>query len=232
MRLAGAGGVLVVATALLLSAAPGAYAPTGQVDLALTTGDLVGRFQDLASRNGERPVEAVPTEPSPATSSAAGRTPSPEADPTVPPAPPADASPAAPSPEPQAAARPAAAPGGEGAAMSAEIVALGNAERAAAGLPTLAVSSCATGQAEERAGLLVAEGRFEHDPLGPVLEQCAAGTVGENLSLGYRSAQAAVEGWMSSPGHRENLLRPAFTQIGVACVTGQRGWLCAQVFLG
>ena len=56
--------------------------------------------------------------------------------------------------------------------------------------------------------------------------------MGENLSLGYPSAQAAVAGWMDSPGHRENLLRGTFTQIGVGCVQGQRGWLCAQVFVG
>ena len=103
---------------------------------------------------------------------------------------------------------------------------------AEAGLAPLGVSACATEQAVARAGVLVAEGRFEHDPLGPVLDACRAGTVGENLSLGYPSAQAAVAGWMGSPGHRENILRASYAQVGVGCVPGGRGWLCAQVFVG
>jgi len=234
-------GVLVVAAALLVSAAPGAYAPTDQAAIAWGPGDLVDRARSVASRGGER-TAAVP-----ATSSATPELTAPDAAPDAAPGgaagapatPGADA--VAPSPEPQAAVRPPAAPpaapaavppADEGAAMSAEIVALTNVERAAAGLPALAVSGCATDQAAGRTALLVAEGRFEHDPLGPVLEACGSGTVGENLSLGYRSAAAAVEGWMASQGHRENLLRAAFTQIGVACTQGQRGWLCAQVFLG
>ncbi len=234
----GSAGILVVALALILVAAPGAHAPTEHVALSLTSGDLVGRLQDPVSRSGERSGAPEPTEPLPATSSAVP----PTADPEPPPAdePPA---PAVPAPEPRDAARPTA--GGaaadasgttvasdQGGAMSAEIVALTSAERAAAGLPALGVSSCATQQAADRSALLVAEGRFEHDPLGPILEACASGTVGENLSLGYASAQAAVTGWMRSQGHRENILRASFSQIGVACTQGARGWLCVQVFLG
>ncbi|MFC0644463.1 CAP domain-containing protein [Cellulomonas phragmiteti] len=242
----GAVGVLVVAMAVLLTAAPGAYAPSERATLALTTGELVGRVQDVASRNGERSPDPEPTEPLPATSSATPEEapppePAPEAEapapaapaapaPAAPAAPGGAAVPAAPAPEPQP-ARPAVVTD-KGAAMAAEIVTLTNDQRAAAGLPALGVSACATQQAVDRAALLVAEGRFEHDPLGPILEACRSRTVGENLSLGYASAQAAVTGWMNSPGHRENILRSSFSQIGVGCVQGQRGWLCAQVFLG
>ncbi|MBO3088792.1 CAP domain-containing protein [Cellulomonas dongxiuzhuiae] len=237
VRLIGSAGVLVVALALILVAAPGAYAPAEQVTAASAgSGDLGDRRQDAASRGAERSPEPEPTTPLPATSSAVPETTSEPVPPTTP-AGTADAAPdpapAAPAPQPQAApAQQAAAPSDKGAAMSAEIVALTNAERAAAGLPTFADSACATQQAAARAALLVAEGRFEHDPLGPVLEACSARTVGENLSLGYASAQAAVTGWMKSPGHRENILRASFSQIGVACAQGSRGWLCAQVFLG
>jgi len=235
----GSAGILVVALALILVAAPGAHAPTEHVALSLTSGDLVGRLQDPVSRSGERRGAPEPTEPLPATSSAVPEAAAPDGPPPddEPPAP------AVPAPEPRAAARPTAGgsaadgAGGavasdEGVAMSADIVTLTNAERAAAGLPALGVSSCATQQAAARSALLVAEGRFEHDPLGPILEACASGTVGENLSLGYASAQAAVTGWMKSQGHRENILRTSFSQIGVACTQGARGWLCVQVFLG
>ncbi|MDM7830188.1 CAP domain-containing protein [Cellulomonas edaphi] len=113
-----------------------------------------------------------------------------------------------------------------------EIVTLTNAERVRAGLPRLAVSSCATKQAASRTAVLVAQDRFEHDPLGPVVEACGTGTVGENLALGYTSAKATVAGWMGSPGHKANILGTQYTKIGVGCTQGPRGPLCAQVFLG
>ena len=41
---------------------------------------------------------------------------------------------------------------------------------------------------------------------------------GENLAWGT-GAEATpvriVKGWMNSPGHRENILRPSFTEVGV-----------------
>lgn len=38
---------------------------------------------------------------------------------------------------------------------------------------------------------------------------------GENIAAGMRSAEDAVEAWMNSEGHRENILEPAFTHLGV-----------------
>ena len=113
-----------------------------------------------------------------------------------------------------------------------EIVTRTNAERAAAGLPALEVSPCATEQAASRTAALAAEDRFEHDPLEPVLAACGSNRAGENLALGYPTALAVVAGWMGSDGHRANILGGAYTQIGVGCATGPRGLLCAQVFLG
>jgi uncharacterized protein YkwD len=39
-------------------------------------------------------------------------------------------------------------------------------------------------------------------------------SIGENLAAGQRSAEEAVDSWMRSPKHRENLLSPDFTEIG------------------
>jgi hypothetical protein len=38
---------------------------------------------------------------------------------------------------------------------------------------------------------------------------------GENIFAGDRSAAVAVQAWMDSPGHRENILRPSFRRIGI-----------------
>ncbi|ROS26193.1 CAP domain-containing protein [Cellulomonas sp. PhB150] len=113
-----------------------------------------------------------------------------------------------------------------------EIVTRTNAERAKAGLPALKVSSCATKQAASRTAVLVAEDRFEHDLLDPIVEACGIGTVGENLALGYPTATAVVAGWMGSAGHKANILGEHYTKIGVGCTKGPKGQLCAQVFLG
>jgi hypothetical protein len=38
--------------------------------------------------------------------------------------------------------------------------------------------------------------------------------IGENLAAGFSDEQSTVNGWMASPPHRENLLDPAFTDVG------------------
>ena len=46
--------------------------------------------------------------------------------------------------------------------------------------------------------------------------------VGENLAGGDRNVASAVQGWLDSPSHCENMMNPAFAEVAVACV-GQPG---------
>jgi uncharacterized protein YkwD len=39
--------------------------------------------------------------------------------------------------------------------------------------------------------------------------------LGENVAAGYTSVDAVMSGWMNSPGHKANLLNPAFRHVGV-----------------
>lgn len=58
--------------------------------------------------------------------------------------------------------------------------------------------------------------------------------VGENLAKiggSNRPAQIAVEGWMKSPGHRENILRKVFSESGVGAWRQGRLVYITQVFL-
>ena len=41
--------------------------------------------------------------------------------------------------------------------------------------------------------------------------------VGENVAGGLNTCEAVVSGWLKSPGHCENIMEPAFTEIGAAC---------------
>jgi hypothetical protein len=38
--------------------------------------------------------------------------------------------------------------------------------------------------------------------------------IGQNLATGFNDEQTTINGWMNSPSHRENLLDPAFTDVG------------------
>lgn len=51
---------------------------------------------------------------------------------------------------------------------------------------------------------------------------------GENIAKGHTSAQQVVDGWMNSKGHRENILNPEFTDIGVGYASGDY-W--TQIFM-
>ena len=42
-----------------------------------------------------------------------------------------------------------------------------------------------------------------------------ARTMGENIAAGQRTAEAVVEGWKNSSGHRRNMLNPNYTELGV-----------------
>jgi uncharacterized protein YkwD len=44
--------------------------------------------------------------------------------------------------------------------------------------------------------------------------------MGENIAKGFEDAESVCEGWMNSPGHRANILRPQFDSIGTGWVDG------------
>lgn len=42
--------------------------------------------------------------------------------------------------------------------------------------------------------------------------------VGENIAAGFTTAKDVVKGWIDSPGHRANILNPAYRELGVGYV--------------
>ena len=68
---------------------------------------------------------------------------------------------------------------------------------------------------------------FDHqDSSGrsPAVRVRAAGyreqRVAENIAYGVLSTEDAIEGWLKSAGHCENLMEPAFTEMGIALAPG------------
>ena len=45
-------------------------------------------------------------------------------------------------------------------------------------------------------------------------------TLGENIAAGYATIDSVMDGWIASDGHCANLMSPAFTEVGMACVPG------------
>ena len=43
-------------------------------------------------------------------------------------------------------------------------------------------------------------------------------TMGENIAAGNNTAAKVVQQWMNSPGHRANILRSEYTELGVGYV--------------
>ncbi|MEU5347883.1 MULTISPECIES: CAP domain-containing protein [unclassified Streptomyces] len=128
-------------------------------------------------------------------------------------------------------------PGGL-AQTAAEVVALTNAERTRAGLRPLAVDPLLTNAAQAHSADMVARAFYSHtspDGSEPWHRAAAAGstrrTIGENIACGQRSAAEVVQGWMDSPGHRANILKPDFTHIGVGFAGGgSAGTYWTQLF--
>ncbi|MGB9860576.1 MAG: CAP domain-containing protein [Moorellaceae bacterium] len=58
-------------------------------------------------------------------------------------------------------------------------------------------------------------------------------TAGENIAAGYRTPEAVVAAWMSSSGHRANILNPNFTHLGVGYAGGgSYGCYWVEEFIG
>ncbi|MFG2780436.1 CAP domain-containing protein [Streptomyces prunicolor] len=118
------------------------------------------------------------------------------------------------------------------------VVELTNAERAGAGLRALAVDPLLAAAAQAHSTDMVARAFYSHtspDGSQPWDRAAAAGarrrTIGENIACGQRTPAEVVEGWMNSPGHRANILKPDFTHIGIGFAGGgQMGTYWTQLF--
>jgi uncharacterized protein YkwD len=127
----------------------------------------------------------------------------------------------------------AAAPVGSAASVAYvnRIVVLVNAQRAAHRLRPLIVSPCATRFAAPWTTRMAATNTLVHQSLAPML-RCPARTAGENIAYGNVTADQMMTMWMNSPGHRANILNPAFTRIGVGAVRTTSGrWWATQDFV-
>lgn len=120
---------------------------------------------------------------------------------------------------------------------TAQVVALANKERGAAGCGPLKEDAQLTDAAQRHSDDMAARDFFEHtnpDGAGPGQRVTDAGyhwsTYGENIARGQQTPASLMESWMNSPGHRANILNCDFKDIGIGIHQGPGGPWWTQDF--
>ncbi|MGW8745458.1 CAP domain-containing protein [Streptomyces sp. NPDC055794] len=175
------------------------------------------------------------TSPSASKPAAPAETPSKTKKPKTPPSAKPETTPSRPATkEPAPPSAPAAV--SEESAAEAQVLKLVNDERAKVGCSPVAANSALRELAEGFSKAMATEGFFDHtDPGGatPWDRAAAAGIStlgGENIARGQADAQAVMDAWMDSPGHRANILNCDFQTLGVGVHFGSGGPWWTQNF--
>lgn len=130
-----------------------------------------------------------------------------------------------------AVAQPTAAPSAKVKKTESKIVRCANRERRERGLRKLKAGSALGKAARKHAKNMLKRGFFDHlDPSGRgpqdrvnIFDPGSWG-VGENIAAGYPDVKSTCEGWVNSPGHRANILNPAYTHMGGGYAEGNKGY--------
>ena len=115
--------------------------------------------------------------------------------------------------------------------MAQNAAILVNQQRAAIGLKPLAWSSSLTNAANVRSSeisTLFSHTRPDGRSWYTVNSRIQGG---ENLAYGFSSPESALQAWMQSPTHKENILWPTFKSIGISIYVSDNGtYYWAQEF--
>jgi len=124
--------------------------------------------------------------------------------------------------------------------LAARVIELVNEHRASLGLTQLIVTTPVTNAAVWKARHMAKYLYMAHaDPAPPVarttaqrMEACGVTSGwGENIAYGYATAEAVMQAWLNSLGHRANIERSTFRAIGVGAASASNGLIFwAQVF--
>ncbi|MGW2820857.1 CAP domain-containing protein [Streptomyces sp. NPDC001443] len=122
------------------------------------------------------------------------------------------------------------------AQAEAEVLKLVNEERAKVGCSAVTASGDLTKLAEAFSEDMAQRDFFDHtDPDGATpwdrAEKAGISNLGgENIARGQADAEAVMEAWMNSPGHRANILNCDFNTLGVGVHFGEGGPWWTQDF--
>lgn len=113
-------------------------------------------------------------------------------------------------------------------AYASQVVTLVNQERTKTGLSALTSDHALANMALDKAKDMYNNKYFDHNSptYGSPFDMMKAYGIrytyaGENIAKGQRNPQEVMDAWMNSTGHRQNILSPNFTKIGVAYYNGE-----------
>lgn len=113
------------------------------------------------------------------------------------------------------------------AVVPSVVVDLTNRHRSEASVDELATNPLLEQAAQLKAEDMAARGYFSHyspEGVSPWTWLDRVGynyeIAGENLAVNYFSSASVARAWMKSPTHRENILRPEFSEIGIGLAHG------------
>jgi uncharacterized protein YkwD len=110
-------------------------------------------------------------------------------------------------------------------------VALVNSERGKVGCSPLTLNAKLSKAAQDHSADMASHQNMSHtgsDGSDPGQRITTAGytwsAYGENVAFGYSTPEAVMAGWMSSPGHKRNILDCDFKEIGVGLAQPGSYW--------
>lgn len=194
----------------------GSATTAGPTDSTTSTSSTTSTTTTVPPTRTRTTAAPPPTRSRAATSSPRVTTkPSPKPSPKLAPKP-------SPRPSPKPAPRPPSSSG-----VAAQVLSLVNSERARAGCASVRTSSALQTAAQRHRADMAARDYFSHTSQDgrTFADRIRAagyrgGTIGENIAAGQATASAVMRSWMSSSGHRANILNCAFTSLGVGHATG------------
>ncbi|WP_291103814.1 MULTISPECIES: CAP domain-containing protein [unclassified Flavobacterium] len=107
-----------------------------------------------------------------------------------------------------------------------ETMALINTYRASVGLSELKQINYISYKSEEHDNYMITNNVVNHDDFvarsEDIIKVLGAKTVGENIAYNYNTPQAALDAWLNSPTHKENILGD-FTNFGISIRVNSEG---------
>lgn len=113
--------------------------------------------------------------------------------------------------------------------MAYQVVRQVNMERTRRGLQPLEMDANLNAAAAIRAEEIIK--KFSHTrPDGSKWSTVSKKAYGENIARGQKTADKVMAAWMTSDGHRANILRASYGSIGVSCVKSGNIYYWVQLF--
>lgn len=115
-------------------------------------------------------------------------------------------------------------------AQENEVIRLVNVQRSKAGLQQLKTNWQLCRVARYKSADMANKGYFDHNSptYGTPFKMMESfglrfSAAGENLAYGQRTPAEVMNGWMNSPGHRNNIMSQSYTEIGVGLAKNKSG---------